>query len=819
MRSVRRSSVAGWGGSAVCALAALAVLLGVSGETGGQAAAAAAAAAPAAKPLSVTFVARSCPQYSDVMANKARNNVQESLRDLGPDSNYAYSDAVSAAKEASGTPLPPCEPLPGWTFSTGPGIAAKSPSTLNLSTVTSPIRQNITTKASTAELDAQGNATGRQLQGAVTVPLTDEEIKLSPWLVAQGGTKAQPLNGMQEQYGFGALRCAQDAVNGDNVEYVAFPSGARHVFCYYYAITPPPDAGTIKVVKKVQSDTAGEGSFRFDGNLSYGDTNDDGTNDFVLNASAQKQDSETFVRAAGSTPWTFKEAAQPGSGWQPPAAPRCTVVAADGGEGTSQVTVDSTGASSVVLAAGDTVTCTYTNTRSSGKALLEKESIGGTGTFDIDLTPPSGVPPLRVSPVTTTRQGVPVTVAEAPAGAAPGTYTIDETIPAPDGTGAWELTGVNCDGTDVPITRGPATDSAPRGTWRASYEVKSVDDARCLLTDKFTPGGAINIDKTTRGGTGTFAYGITPHPAGGRIRTSATTDRATATTVTAGVAAIAHPEGSTSGPAADELTVDDRVRYTVQEFLPPPTADGHWELVDADCGAAGSDVDKADATVQVRLTAKNPRPTCHFINRFVPVATLDVTKRTTGDTELRPGPARLTLTCSDGTADSLRVDAGETSGKLQRHTFTDDVTCVLRETASGAGDDVEVHTTAELTVAGKSPTPLALGQEFTVRSGQAVTVGVANILRATIPTSPPPTSPPPTPTPTPTPTPSDSPTPTPTSATSHPDPSDGPSPGPSDPGHLAETGTSTAPLWAAGAAALALAIGTLVVTALRRRRA
>lgn len=32
----------------------------------------------AQNPLSITFVARACPAYSDIMANKARNNLQES---------------------------------------------------------------------------------------------------------------------------------------------------------------------------------------------------------------------------------------------------------------------------------------------------------------------------------------------------------------------------------------------------------------------------------------------------------------------------------------------------------------------------------------------------------------------------------------------------------------------------------------------------------------------------------------------------------------------------------------------------------------------
>ncbi|WP_372350537.1 hypothetical protein [Streptomyces sp. KL116D] len=809
MRWPRWSPVARWGGPALVALAVLAVLVGTAGRPGGRAAAA--AAAPQ-NPLSVTFVARSCPQYSDVMANKARNNIQESLRDLGPDSNYASNETVSAAKEAAGTPLPPCEALPGWTFSTGRGISNKSDATLNLSTVTTPIRQNITTGASTPELDAQGNPTGRQLEGAVTVPLNSAEISASSGLVVQGGTKSATLNGVQEQYGFAALRCAQDAVNGDNVEYVTFPSGARHVFCYYYAITPPPDAGTIKVVKEIAPDSPGEGDFRFDGNVSYGDTNGDGTNDFVLTASAQKQDSMTFVRAAGSTPWTFKEEIPAGSGWSPPTMPDCTIVAADGGEGTSEVVRDSAGAVSVVLAAGDTVTCTYTNTRASGQALLEKESVGGTGTFDIDLQPPSASPPVNVSPVTTEREGVPVTVAEAPDGATPGRYEISESIPAPDGTGTWELVGANCNGTDVPITQEAPDEQNPNGSWHAAYDVASVDDARCLLTNRFTPGGAINIEKVTEGGTGTFSYNVTSHPRG-RSTAVARTDRSTATTVVEGDPVTAHPEDDPTAPAADELTVDPQLQYQIQEFMPPPTAGGHWELTGVDCGETDARVDTDSATATLTLTADQPRPTCRFTNRFVPVGTLDVTKHTTGDTGLRPDGAELTLTCADGTIDTLAVASGTTSAQLPRRTFATDTTCTLTEPETGAGDGVDVTTTATLSVDGGPPTTITLGDPFPVRAGESATVEITNAFATEPPTSPPPTT---TATPTPTPTATSPATPTPTAPT--PGPSGGPSVPPGPPGdHLADTGGSTTALWVACAGALAVALGTLTVTAMRRR--
>ena len=72
------------------------------------------------------------------------------------------------------------------------------------------------------------------------------------------------------QYGFGALRCAVDNLNGDNVEWIAYPSGAAHVFCYAYYVKPPPTAGAIIVRKEVDAPagTAAQ-DFRFAGNLSY----------------------------------------------------------------------------------------------------------------------------------------------------------------------------------------------------------------------------------------------------------------------------------------------------------------------------------------------------------------------------------------------------------------------------------------------------------------------------------------------------------------------------------------------------------------------
>ena len=68
----------------------------------------------------VTFVARSCPSYADIFANRARNNIVESLKDLGPDTQYPVAGGVliDPVHEAS-PPQTNCTPLIGWHFSMG----------------------------------------------------------------------------------------------------------------------------------------------------------------------------------------------------------------------------------------------------------------------------------------------------------------------------------------------------------------------------------------------------------------------------------------------------------------------------------------------------------------------------------------------------------------------------------------------------------------------------------------------------------------------------------------------------------------------------
>jgi len=223
----------------------------------------------------VTFVARTCPSYTDIAANRARNNIQESLQDLGADTLYNAGDAVSPAIEQAQQPN--CTPLPDWRFTMGRGYVSRAVSGPwgALSVVTGPFAGDIVTTTSVPLLDRNGDDTGNTLAGAVTVALTPDQIALAAKansLWAQGGTPTDPVLNQQHpgEFGFGALRCAVDALNGDNVEWIGYPAGAKHVFCYAYYVVPPPTSGTI-VVRKVVDDPAATAtqSFGFQGDVSY----------------------------------------------------------------------------------------------------------------------------------------------------------------------------------------------------------------------------------------------------------------------------------------------------------------------------------------------------------------------------------------------------------------------------------------------------------------------------------------------------------------------------------------------------------------------
>ncbi|MBN9621875.1 MAG: hypothetical protein J0H06_02810 [Actinobacteria bacterium] len=208
--------------------------------------------------LLVTVAARECPTYQDIRANLARNNIQESLQDLGEDTLYSNGEPINPKLELEGQPK--CKPITGWQFTLGSGIKEKASTGPwgALSIVTGAESPTVTTEASTPLLGWNGETIpGVSIKGATTFELNQAQAERSAghYLWIQGGTTSDPVlytsGKFAGKYGFGALRCSIDNLNGDNVETIDYPVGITHAFCYAYYVTPPPASGTIVIRKEV----------------------------------------------------------------------------------------------------------------------------------------------------------------------------------------------------------------------------------------------------------------------------------------------------------------------------------------------------------------------------------------------------------------------------------------------------------------------------------------------------------------------------------------------------------------------------------------
>lgn len=565
--------------------------------------------ARSASGLSVTYAARVCPSYEDITANKQRNNIQESLRDLGPDSPYRSNELVSAAVED--TVQPNCRALPGWRFTLGRDIRERASVGPwgDLSIVTDPFPTSIVTASATPLLDDFGRATGTSLAGAVTVALTQAQATLATrgTLWVQGGTPDDPVaqQTAPDRYGFGALRCAADDVNGDNVEYISFPSGRRHVFCFAYYVSPPPTAGTIVVRKRTVDAPAGATeTFPFRGNISY--TED---HRFGIAVTGDGSSEETFVRGAvtgAEEPWSFSELVP--DGW------RLTDLACSSATGASGVTTSQADASvSVRLAAEDTVTCTFTDTPAlpPGRLLLRKVTFGALGSFPFAVGP-AGEEASATATATTVQEGVAAAADPERFELDPGRYRVRERIPD-SARGTWALTGVRCGDRELDPENPQLVD------------VISDRGLVCTYTNRFTPAGSITIRTITLGGAGHFDYRVTSDTPGFDARSLGSDTQRERERVTA------------TGADLSRVPLQD---YTIRQQQ-SATPEGTWELVYVVCD--GGVVPYDQGRVRFELTREDADRDCTFVNRLVrgetPTPTPVPTPTPTPTTPAQPTPA------------------------------------------------------------------------------------------------------------------------------------------------------------------------------------
>jgi Domain of unknown function DUF11 len=534
----------------------------------------------------VTFVARSCPAYSDIFANKARNDIQESLKDLGPNSPYTQVAALVDPAIESLPPQDACAALPDWRFTLGTSYQSRAVTGPwgSLSKVTNPFDSSIVTQDFTPLYDQHHSQIGtEQIAGATTIELTSAERQQasnSGQLWVQGGTPDDPVLAQTypgPQYGFGALRCATDDVNGDNVEYIYFPAGVTHVFCYALYVLPPPTSGTITIRKHVVDAPAGQHpSFPFNGSLSFD------PNGFTL-GDGQSQD---FYRAGAST-WDVTEGAVQGFKLE---SVGCTAAAPGGGQGLSTATVDGA-TTSIHLVAGEHVTCVYTNRYQppSGGLTIDKITRGSVGTFGYTVTPDGGGG-THDSVATTTERGVPDTAEPALGDLRPGGYTIAERSPL-SGDGRWYTVRVVCDGALL------------RPDHPVHVTITSGHNTSCTFVNLFVPAGSISLSKISTGATGTVAFLVaarTGPPAQYLLH---------ATTTIEGVPADATP--ASRADSTDHLRLG---RYLIGEQFPPSDNPDAWSLDAVVCNGELVPFDRG--AVAVTLTLQDPSVHCVFNDSF-----------------------------------------------------------------------------------------------------------------------------------------------------------------------------------------------------------
>jgi uncharacterized repeat protein (TIGR01451 family) len=531
----------------------------------------------------VTIVARQCAEYTDITANRARNDIQESLRDLGDDTLYSDGEPIDPATETEGQPDPPCSPIPDWRFTLGTGFETRAVSGPwgSLSIVTDPYDEDVVTLPSTPLLDNEGRPTKDSIAGAVTIELTQEQLDRagannSLWI--QGGTPDDPILNevFPDEYGFGALRCAIDNLNGDNVEWISYPSGTEHVFCYAYYVTPPPTSGTIIIRKEVSDPPDADQDFQFAGNLTF---NADGR--FDLSVRDGNPASVTFYRAettASTPPWTVREVVPPG--WT------LEDLSCDS-PGASTETVNLATATALInLAAGDTVTCTYTNAFRvpAGRLILGKSTLGGTGLFDFDVFPVGGGDTLEAS-ARTRRPVIPVLAQPSPLEVSPGLYRVRETLPS-SRRGEWRLVRVWCGGRRQGVSR------------RALVRIRDQQGSACLFVNRFIPKGRIEVFKVTVGGTGRFDFAVSPlrdlqtvYHKRARVRSPLTVTRA-------------------RGDSTRNIGLG---RYVIQEIAPQAEG-GSWTPRLVVCN--GRIRPQIEGRAIVRLTSRQPTQRCTYLNVF-----------------------------------------------------------------------------------------------------------------------------------------------------------------------------------------------------------
>jgi hypothetical protein len=191
-------------------------------------------------------------------------------------------------------------------------------------------------------------------------------------------------------------------------------------------------------------------------------TNPDGAPDnftFIGDATGTISDGQKIV-LGGLQPGTYTSTETVPVGWD------LTSIVCDDSNSSGDV---GTGTATFQLEAGETVTCTFTNTQQPGTIIVEKQT-------DPDGAPDNFTFIGHASGTISDGQKIVL------GGLQPGTYTSTETVPA-----GWDLTSIVC---------GDSNSSGDVGTGTATFQLEAGETVTCTFTNTQQP-GTIIVEKQT----------------------------------------------------------------------------------------------------------------------------------------------------------------------------------------------------------------------------------------------------------------------------------------------------------------------------------
>lgn len=660
--------------SAMVALLALIGGLAPAGPAGAEGLAT--GATSAATQYRVTLAARTCPDYSKVMVGRVKDDRIEAPVVPGRDSEY--TDGRFVTPEVETRTSNGCEPLAGWRFTFGSGHQR----TGVLSTVTGVLGEAGPTIAEVPRLGNAGQTAEGTIAGAVTVTLTEDQVTraMRRQLWVQAGQPNQPLLG-NAALSFAAFRCGADGRSGGNVQWLAFPSGIRHLFCFAYYVKGASPTSTIIVRAKTTRPVGFAQRFTFATTFGFSPAKS-----FTLATSGDAVE-QVFVRPIGTASYQVTGPAP--TGWR--VAELGCVPSKGGGVAVGSATVDvAAGKADLHLVAGEVLTCTYVYEPPVAPAGLtvRVSSEGGGGTFGVAVSGSSGSWPLTATPA---GDGTAAAATGADLSSiSPGTYTLTVTPPAAEGDAGWRLSGANCAGTEI----------TPSGQ-TVTVPVTAGVAVECVLRVARSSGG-LRLKMATSGAKGSGAFAVVAVDGDGAGWS------ATASTESSGAAVDAAGDGVGSLASG---------AYLVTPIAPRTAADGGWKLSTFDCAGGvaeqksimdpDQDGDRPPGPLVVTLRPGADPTTCTATWRFVNATRLRLSLQVQGGATGRDSDAAIEVHCADGSTGAVVLEAHDEATERSLDvpmTFLAPTQCTITHSATGITDGVEVVTLATIDpAAGSAP--------------------------------------------------------------------------------------------------------------------